>query len=435
MSNHDSMNQDSMNENTSQVHGFYKKSHSRRLEIIKNFSSLSDKEVELLKNFNSIDFGTANRMVENVLSVMPIPLGVAANFLINKKEYFIPMATEESSVIAAASYAAKLARPSGGFTAKASSPIMIGQIQLKKISNLDEAIQVVEKNKTELLNLANTCDDVLIEVGGGATDLFCKPFFTSRGKMLLVHILVDVRDAMGANIVNRMAEHITPLLEKISGGTVGIRIVSNLSVNRMVESEATWKKADLGEQLIEDILDAYELALVDPFRCATHNKGIMNGIDAVAIATGNDFRAIEAGAHAFATIDNNGSYKPLTSYHKNDVGDLVGKIRIPLAAGIVGGIIRSHPIAQICIKILGLTSASELAEVMGSVGLAQNFAALRALASEGILRGHMRLHSKNIAIAAGAPKELIDKIAHQMISEDNISVGYARELIKLWLSE
>jgi hydroxymethylglutaryl-CoA reductase len=417
-----------MTKKSSRIRGFYKKTRSQRLDLIKDFSALSGDDINLLEKMDKFDFDVADRMVENVVSVMPIPLGVAPNFLINKKNYFVPMAIEESSVVAAASYAAKLARFSGGFFSYASEPIMAVQIQLKNVPDVEVAIRSIKKHKKRLLEFANNCDRVLIEVGGGARDIECRVLNSSRGKMLILHLLVDVQDAMGANIVNRMGETITPLLEKITAGTAGVRIVSNLSTHRMVKSRAVWKKEIIGEKTIEDILDAYELALIDPFRCATHNKGIMNGIDAVAVATGNDFRAIEAGVHAYAAM--NGKYEPLTKYHKDKSGDLVGELKIPLAAAVVGGVTQSHPVAKVSLKILGAKSACELSEVMGAVGLAQNFAALRALSSEGISAGHMRLHSKNIAVAAGAKKEFINAIAQQMVDEDNISVSRARELVE-----
>jgi len=423
---------------TSRVHGFYKKTHDQRLNLIQQFSSLSDAEVTLLKRFASLppevalDFASANRMIENVVSVMPVPLGVAPNFLINDKDYLVPMAIEESSVVAAASYAAKLARELGGFSATASPPIMIGQIHLKCIPDIGAAVSAIEKHKEELCALADSCDPVLIGVGGGARDIICRKLTPD---MLMIHLLVDVQDAMGANIVNTMAEHITATLEKITGGTAGVRIVSNLSVHRMVRAQAVWKKESLSATIIKNILDIYHLARIDPFRCATHNKGIMNGIDAVALATGNDFRAIEAGVHAYAAL-NLGSpskgysgYRPLTHYETTESGDLLGVLELPLAVGIVGGIIQAHPMSKVCLKILNVASASELACVMGAVGLAQNFAALRALASEGISKGHMRLHSKNVAINAGVPKVLVDEIAQQMCSDGAISVSRARELL------
>lgn len=414
-----------MTEKKSRVHEFYKKTREQRLEIIKEFSSLSQEEIGLLEN-SDLDFDAANRMIENVISVMNIPLAVAPNFLINSKEYFVPMAIEESSVVAAASYAAKLSRESGGFKVSASTPIMIGQVHIKSIPDVDVAVHEIEKNKKKLLEMANSVDPVLLSVGGGARDIQCRRIAKN---MLMVHLLVDVRDAMGANIVNTMSEKITSKLALFSRGKVGVRIVSNLSVYRMVSAKCVWKKDSLGQGVIDGILDAYELACLDPFRCVTHNKGIMNGIDAIAIATGNDFRAIEAGAHGYAACSD-GGYKSLTHYYTNEHEDLVGELKVPIAVGIVGGITQSHPMAKLCIKILGVKSASELSCVMGAVGLAQNFAALKALVSEGISRGHMRLHSKNIALNAGVPKEIVDEIAQQMIDEDNISVGRARELLK-----
>jgi len=422
----------SMSGKTSKIHGFYKKTHEQRLKIIKEFSSLSSSDSSVLQNFAELDFEAANRMIENVVSVMPVPLGVAPHFLINGKDYFVPMAIEESSVVAAASYAAKLARPSGGFYVSCTPPIMIGQVQLNEIDDIEVAIRAIEDQKKELIDIANSADPVLIDVGGGVRDIVCRRLKTRRGEVLMVHLLVDVQDAMGANIVNGMAEKVTSILEFITGGRAGLRIVSNLSVHRVVTAKAVWKKEELGsDRIIEGVLDAYELACVDPFRCATHNKGIMNGIDAVAIATGNDFRAIEAGAHAFAALGGeSGRYKPLTRYSKNENGDLVGELEIPLAVGIVGGITQCHPVAKVCLKILDVSTASELARIMGAVGLAQNFAAIRALVSEGISKGHMRLHSKNIAMSVGVPKEFVDDIAQQMIEEDNISVGRARELLE-----
>jgi len=411
---------------TSRVRRFYEKTHDQRLKIIKDFSSISSEDFSLLKNLNSLDFDLANRMIENVVSTMPLPLGVAANFLINGKNYFIPMAIEESSVVAAASYAAKLARSSGGFTSVASKPIMICQIYLKNVKDIEASVVAIEGEHEKLLELANSCDPVLISFGGGAQKIVCRKI---KKKFLMIHLLVDVQDAMGANIVNLMGEKITQRLEELTGGQARARIVSNLSVHRMVKSRAVWKKEVVGKKVIEAILELYELAELDPFRCATHNKGIMNGIDAVAIATGNDFRALEAGVHAYAAME--GGYRPLTKYYKNEEGDLVGELELPLAVGTVGGMIQCHPITKICLKILGVKTASELTSVMGAVGLAQNFAALRAIVSEGITKGHMRLHSKNIAITAGVHKDLIDKIAQIMIEEENISVGRAKEILEV----
>lgn len=412
----------------SSISKFYKKQHQERLSILKEFANLNSEEISLLQNFSSINFNSANRMVENVISTIQIPLGVATNFLINNKNYLVPMATEEPSVIAAASSAAKLARTSGGFIAQSQPPIMIGQIQIKEIKNINIAKNNIDKNKQALINLANNQDPTLIRLDGGVKDIQTRIINTNKYKMIVVHILVNVKDAMGANIVNTMAEKISPALEKITGGKVSLRIISNLPVHRISKVKAIWKKELISEKIIDDIIDAYEFAKADPFRCATHNKGIMNGIDAVAIATGNDFRAIEAGAHAYAAFAQ--KYSPLTKYYKNETDDLVGEINIPISAGTIGGITQTHPTAKTCLKILGVKDSCELANVMASVGLAQNFSALRALVTTGIQACHMKLHSKNIAISAGAKKEQIDLIADKMCSENNISIHKAKELIK-----
>jgi hydroxymethylglutaryl-CoA reductase len=417
-------------EKSSLISHFYKKTHKQRLSILKDFARLSKEEISFLENITTFDFDSANRMIENVVSIMPLPLGIATNFLINNKNYLIPMALEEPSVVAAASSAAKLARTSGGFESYSTAPIMIGQIQLTNIQDFNFAKKEIEANKQKLIELSNQQDHVLMDVGGGAQDLQTKIIQTSRGKMLIIHLLVNVKDAMGANIINTMAEKIAPTLEKITRGHVGLRIVSNLPIHRITTAKAIWKKELIGEHIIEEILNACAFAHADPYRCTTHNKGIMNGIDAVTIATGNDFRAIEAGVHAFASMEK--EYKPLTKYYKNKNGDLVGKIKIPLTVGIVGGITQTHPTAKICLKILDVKSSCELANVIASVGLAQNFAALKALVKDGIQKSHMKLHSKNIAIASGATKETIDFIAQRMIEEDNISVCHAKELIKIY---
>ena len=412
----------------SRIAKFYHKNLGQRLSLLQSFAQLSTSDIELLKSFSALDFDAANRMIENVISVMPIPLGIAPNFLINKKDYLIPMATEEPSVIAAASYAAKLARPTGGFTVHATDPIMIGQIQMIGIPNMMHALHVVHKYKKELIAVANEQDHILIRQGGGVEDIQARTIETHRGQMLIIDIFINVQDAMGANIANTMAESLAPRIEKLTGGHARLKIVSNLATRRIVTAHATWSPDGIGEEVIERILDAHAWAEADPYRCATHNKGIMNGIDAVALATGNDVRAIEAGAHAFAALAPKG-YKPLTHYYCNNNGELVGTLQLPLAVGIVGGVTQSHPIAQVCLKILGIHTATELAHVMAVVGLAQNFGALRALVSEGIQRGHMRLHSKNVAINAGVPKLLIDKIAEIMVYEEHISVERAQELL------
>lgn len=360
-------------------------------------------------------------MIENVVGSMQLPLGIATNFIINGKEKLIPMAIEETSVVAAASNAAKLARPEG-FKAKASEPIMIGQIQI--LNPCKDAEKKLMENKEDILDLANAQDKILVSLGGGAKDLEVKWL---SDDMLVVHLLVDVRDAMGANAVNTMAEAVAPLLEKITGGKALLRIISNLAIYRLAEAEVIYKKDVIGEDVVDKIVKAYEFASLDIFRAATHNKGIMNGIDAVAIATGNDWRAIEAGAHAYAAMN---GYKPLTTWQKNENGDLYGKIKLPLAVGIIGGATKVHPIAKLCLKILGVKTAKELAEVMAAVGLAQNFAALRALATKGIQAGHMKLHAQNIAFMAGARGEEIDIVAKKMIEEGKIRMDRAKEILE-----
>src|SRR3989344_3582020 len=382
---------------TSKVSKFYEKTLAERLQILKEFGELTDEEIASLGKYGALEFETANRMIENVYSTFPLPLGIATNFVVNGREVLVPFALEEPSVVAAASNAAKL---SSGFLAKATDSIMIGQIQIVKLRDAKGALKKIMARKKEILEKATAVDSTLVKFGGGPRKLEGKVISTKRGKMIILHLLVDVRDAMGANAVNTMCERISPIIEEISGGETRLKIISNLAVHRTVKAKAVWGKEALGEETIERILDAYEFAANDEFRACTHNKGIMNGIDAVVIATGNDFRAVEAGCHAFAS--RSGKYKPLTKYSKDRKGNLIGEIEIPMAVGIIGGATKTHPLAQINLKILGVKSASELAEIIASVGLAQNFAAMKALATEGIQRGHMKLHAKNIAITAGA---------------------------------
>ncbi len=410
---------------TSRVSKFYEKTLEERQQVLKEFAELTDEEISELNKFGALDFETADRMIENVYSTFSLPMGIATNFEINKKPYLVPFATEEPSVVAAASNAAKL---STGFDAKATEPIMIGQIQIVGVKNTKEAIEKIMANEKELLEIANSGDSILIKFGGGARRIEAMEFETSRNKTVVLHLLVDVRDAMGANAVNTMCERISQKIIELTGGEIRLRIISNLAIHRTVKSKTVWKKEILGEEVIEKILDAYEFAANNIYRACTHNKGIMNGIDAVVIATGNDSRAVEAGAHTFAGKD--GSYKPLTKYYKNAEGNLVGEIELPMAVGLVGGATKTHPIARINVKLLGVKTANELAEVIASVGLAQNFAAMRALATEGIQKGHMRLHSKNIAVMAGAEGKAIEEIAKQMADEGKISVTRAKEILE-----
>lgn len=380
---------------SSAISGFYNLSMEERLRMVREFAGLSEEEAELLKRDCSLEPSVADKMIENVVGTLPMPLGIATNFLINGKDYLIPMAIEEPSVVAAASHAAKLARQGGGFQASATEQVMIGQIQLLNVKNFEEAEKKIIENEAELLAYANEQDATLVKFGGGAKKIEARELNSARGKMLVVHLLVDVRDAMGANAVNTMCEALAPKLEELTGGNALLRILSNLAIHRIARATAIWKKEVIGEESVEGVLDAFAFAESDVYRCATHNKGIMNGVDAVVLATGNDWRAVEAGAHAYASMK--GRYSPLTKYEKNNDGDLVGSIELPMAIGLVGGATKTHPIARISVKILGVKTASELAQIIASVGLAQNFAALRALATEGIQKGHMRLHKRKLS--------------------------------------
>ncbi len=420
----------------SDISGFYKLSIEERLKKVKEFAGLTDEEVELLGKTGALAPDLADRMIENVVGTMPMTLGIATNFQINSKDVLVPMAIEEPSVVAAASNSAKAARAGGGFKASTSEPIMIGQIQLTHVEDPEKAKEQILENKETLLEKANSMDPMLVKLGGGARDIEVRIIQTEKGPMVINHILVNCLDAMGANAVNTMAEGISPMIEELTGGKIYLRIISNLAVYRMANVEAIFPKEAIGgEDVVDGVIEAYAFAAADPFRCATHNKGIMNGIDAVVIATGNDFRAIEAGAHTYAAYKE-GGYKPLTSYEKNENGDLVGKIEVPMAVGLIGGATAVHPTAKICVKILGIKTASELAQVIASVGLAQNFAALRALATEGIQRGHMSLHARNITVMAAenlgikATPELIDKVVPILVKEKKVRIDRAEEVIK-----
>ncbi|MGD0690197.1 MAG: hydroxymethylglutaryl-CoA reductase, degradative [Candidatus Bathyarchaeia archaeon] len=413
----------------SDLSGFYKLPVADRVRLLKEFAGLTEEEASLLQKPGALSFDVANRMVENLVGVMPVPLGVAMNFLINGKDMVVPMAIEEPSVIAAASNAAKMSRLKGGFNATSTDPVMIGQIQIVGVQDVHRARFEILAHKAEILKHANEQDPVLVSLGGGARDLEVRIIDTFLGKMVIAELLVDCRDAMGANAVNTMVEAVAPMVEQISGGRVYLRIISNLAVKRLARAKATFTKEALGgEDVVDGIVKAYAFAVADPYRCATHNKGIMNGVSAVVLATGNDTRAIEAGAHAYAA--RLGHYTSLSTWEKDANGDLVGTIEMPMAVGIVGGATASNPVAKLGVKILGVRTAKELAEVIVSVGLAQNLAALRALAAEGIQRGHMNLHARNIAINAGATGGLIDKVSEQMVAERKIRVDRAKELLE-----
>ncbi len=368
-------------------------------------------------------------MVENFIGIFPEPMGVAVNFQINGKDYLIPMATEEPSVIAAASYAAKMVRDGGGFHTSSTEPVMIGQIQVAKLRDPEYAQARILSSRLEILKKANEQDPILNSFGGGAKDMNAKIIDTPMGKMLIVELFVDCRDAMGANAVNTMAEAVAPLIEELSGGQVYLRIISNLATKRLAKAWCTVpKEAVGGEAVVDGIAYASEFATADPFRAATHNKGALNGIIAVILATGNDHRAIEAGAHAYAALK--GRYTAFSTWTKNNNGDLEGKIELPMAVGLIGGAVKTHPIAKIAMKILNVKTANEFAEVLAAVGLAQNLGALRALSNEGIQRGHMSLHARNIAVTAGAKGEQIELVAQQMIKERKIRVDRAKEILE-----
>jgi len=378
-------------------------------------------------------------MIENVVGVMPLPLGIATNFRINGTDYLVPMAIEEPSVVAAASNAAKVARASDGFFAQTTDPVMIGQVQILAIPDPAAARLRILDRKAELLSAANAKDPVLVKFGGGAKDLEVRIVESPRGTMLIVHLLVDARDAGGMNAVNTMCEALAPEFARLTGGRVVLRIISNLAVHRLARARATFRAELLatdtasGPEVVEAILDAYAFALADPFRCATHNKGIMNGISSVVIATGNDFRAIESGAHTYAAWLAAGTgrvVRPLTTYEKDRDGNLVGTIEFPAAVGLIGGATAVHPTAKANVKVLGVKSARELGEVLAAVGLAQNFAALRALATEGIQRGHMELHARNLAVSAGARPEEVDRVVERLVRDHQVRFDRAKAVIE-----
>ena len=403
---------------------FYQMSLEERLSLIAAKSGLSKNEISTVVN-HSLSFDKVDKMVENAIGSFSLPLGIATNFVINGKEYLVPMAIEEPSVIAAASHAAKLARSKGGFKASAKNSIMRGQIQVTNLLDIKKATQAISKSRESLLKVANS-----VSKNVKAVDLKSRVVDNDIDgtKMLLAEIYVDCKDSMGANTINTMCELLGPKIQQKTGGKVILKILSNYATERIAISKATFKKEELGgADIVDRILSAFALAFSDTHRAVTHNKGIMNGIDAVCIATGQDFRAIEAAAHAYASRD--GKYRSLTSFSKSSNGDLVGKIEIPLSVGIVGGISTVHPMAKMGLKILGVKSASELACIIASAGLAQNLAAIRALSTEGIQKGHMKLHAKNIAVAAGATGKIVDLVSEAMYKQSKISLDSARRIL------
>ncbi|SFB63965.1 3-hydroxy-3-methylglutaryl-coenzyme A reductase [Rhizobium sp. NFR07] len=419
---------------TSRIENMRNLSPAERLEQVAAATQMDDRSKAVLAAPDALSVERANGMIENVIGTFQLPLGVATNFLVNGQDYLVPMAVEEPSVVAAASYMARIVRGCGGFQTSSTAPIMRAQVQIIGLSDPNGARLAILAAQDEIVSSANATDPVLVKFGGGCRDIEVHVFpSTSRGPMVVLHLLVDVRDAMGANTVNTMAEAIAPIVEHVTGGEVRLRILSNLADLRLVRArielteEALVTKDFSGRRMMEGIVDAYELAAVDPYRAATHNKGIMNGVDPVVVATGNDWRAIEAGAHAYAA--RSGRYTSLTTWEISAKGTLVGTIEMPMALGLVGGATKTHPSAQAALKILNVASAVELAEVTVAVGLAQNMAALRALATEGIQRGHMALHARNIAIGAGAVGDEIDAVARKLAADRDVRSTKAEEIL------
>ena len=409
----------------SRLKGFYKLTVDERRQLIAQSSNLSPEQITALANNGELDDNAANRMIENVIGTMSLPVGIATNFIIDKKQYVIPFCLEESSVVAAASNMAKRCHAHGGFTSTNDGPMMIAQIQLLDIDNHQDAEQGVLENKDALMNLANSLPSTMIRLGGGCKDISTRSIETLSGKMFIVHIHVDCRDAMGANAVNTMAELLAPELEQITKGRALLRILSNLATERLARVKATFTPEEIsntgdredGINIISGILEAYHFAVADPYRAATHNKGVMNGISAVAVACGQDWRAIEAGCHAYVAYSQ-GKYGSMTRWELDSDGNLVGSIETPMAVGIVGGASKVHPVARTNLEILGVESAQELASVMAAAGLAQNLGALRALATSGIQKGHMRLHARNMAVSAGAEGNEIEDVAKLLIDHE-----------------
>lgn len=411
---------------TSRLAGFHKLSRAERLLAVVEAAELSAEEAEELRLAAAHHGDLADHLSENVISVMSVPLGVATNLTVDGEDCLVPMATEESSVIAAVGNGAKACRSRGGVTTQADAPCMIAQVQIVGLKDIPAAMAALEAKRGDIAAFCNAADPMLAKLGGGFKELELR----RAGPFLVVHLIVDVRDAMGANAVNTMAEGLAPKLESWTGGRVGLRILSNLADRRLVRARAVWPASEIGAELAGGIVSAWEFAHHDPYRAATHNKGIMNGISAVALATGNDSRALEAGAHAFAaTKGAGGGYGPLTRYWLDAAGDLIGEIELPMPMGVVGGATKAHPMAQIALKIMGAQTADRLGRITAAVGLVQNFSALRALAGEGIQRGHLGLHARNVAIAVGADGNEIDAVAREMIAQGKVREDVARSLL------
>lgn len=420
---------------TSSLSGFYNLSVEERLALLSEQAHLNPQEIAILRG-GGLEVERADQMIENVIGVVALPLGVATNFQINGRDVLVPMAIEEPSVVAGASLAAKLARAGGGFQTHASEPVMIGQMQVLDLADPWSARFELLRHKKRLMEAADKVDSVIVNLGGGARDVQVRVFEHSPvGPMLVLHLLFDCRDAMGANAVNTAVERLAPMVEEITGGRVLLRILSNLADHRLARARCVIPVEALafaefdGSHVAQGILEAWAFAATDPYRAATHNKGIMNGIDAVLIATGNDWRAVEAGAHAFAV--QSGHYTSLSKWMLDErAGALIGTLELPLVVGTVGGATRVHPVARLALKLLGVQGARELAEVIVAVGLAQNLAAIRALATEGIQRGHMTLHARQVAMAAGATAGAVTRVAEQMVREGVVRVDRAKEILR-----
>tara|TARA_B100000003_G_scaffold51250_1_gene45185 strand:+ start:5175 stop:6473 length:1299 start_codon:yes stop_codon:yes gene_type:complete len=403
----------------SRLSGFYKLSVEDRRNKVAQLSGLSPEEIDALASHGELSEQAADRMIENVIGTMSLPVGVATNFVIDGKSYLIPFCVEESSVVAAASNMAKRCLSNGGFKTNNDDPVMIAQIQVLDLPDVEEAAEAVLTAKYELMAMCNSLPSTMIKLGGGCKDIVTRSIDSMSGRMLIVHLLVDTRDAMGANAVNTMAELVSGKIEEITGGRVHLRILSNLATHRLAKVEATFTPEELsedgtresGSKIISGILEAHHFAMADPYRAATHNKGIMNAISAIALACGQDWRAIEAGCHAWAAVEE-GSYKSMTRWNRDDDGNLVGRIETPMAVGIVGGASKVHPAARANLSILGVESAQELAGIMAAAGIAQNLGAMRALATSGIQAGHMKLHAKNMAVSAGAIGDEVEQVAN-----------------------
>jgi len=410
------------NMTSSRLPGFYTLDRAARLATVAKAMNVPPADVARFAKASEAEGDLADHLSENVIGVMSVPLGIATNLVVDGQDVLVPMATEESSVIAAVCNGAKACRDTGGITTSADDPRMIAQVQVTNLTDPEGARAVLYAHKGEIGTACDACDPVLVQLGGGFRDIEVRVL----AGMVVLHLIVDVRDAMGANAVNTMAERIAPLVEEWTGGKVLLRILSNLADKRLIRARAIWPASVIGVEVIDAMLSAYAFAAADPYRAATHNKGIMNGISAVGLATGNDTRALEAGAHAFAA---QGGYGPLTKWGKTAQGDLSGVIELPMPVGIVGGATRAHPTAQMALKIMGATTADRLGRVIAAVGLVQNFSAMRALATEGIQRGHMGLHARNVAISVGAEGLEIDAVAVVMVGQKTVREDIAREVL------